>query len=143
MMNPSTCPRATALLLVLLPTQHPHAPCIALPPTIPPTIPGSARFAGEPEPLALDADRKAVTLLHQCCVEERVVDAEGVDSVVRWVAASAAMLLRGRCGGAGGWLVEGRRLLVAGCRVVHTHWQRYSARHLLPPPAARQAHSGQ
>ncbi|KAI3427301.1 hypothetical protein D9Q98_010220 [Chlorella vulgaris] len=46
-------------------------------------------YTGEPEPLALDADRKAVTLLHQCCVEERVVDAEGLDSVVRHVARAA------------------------------------------------------
>lgn len=32
--------------------------------------------AGQPEPLALDDGRKPLTLLHQCCVEQRVVDEE-------------------------------------------------------------------
>lgn len=39
--------------------------------------------AGQPEPLAMDEAKKPLTLLHQCCVEQRVVGEEGEDAVVR------------------------------------------------------------
>lgn len=42
--------------------------------------------AGQPEPLALDERGKPLHVLHQCCVEQRQVDADGADSVVRWAA---------------------------------------------------------
>lgn len=44
--------------------------------------------AGQPEPLALDERGKPLHVLHQCCVEQRHVDADGADSVVRWAALS-------------------------------------------------------
>lgn len=45
---------------------------------------------GQPEPLALDERGKPLHVLHQCCVEQRQVDDEGVDSVVRHVARAAS-----------------------------------------------------
>ena len=51
--------------------------------------PPPPQTAGQPEPLALDDQRKPLLQLHQCCVEERVVEEEGdgADCVVRWVGA--------------------------------------------------------
>lgn len=48
-----------------------------------PPLPSSP--AGQAEPLALDAAGKPLTLLHQCCVEQRAVGEDGADSVVRCV----------------------------------------------------------
>ncbi|PRW05930.1 hypothetical protein C2E21_9382 [Chlorella sorokiniana] len=43
-------------------------------------------FSGQAEPLALNAAGKPLTLLHQCCVEQRAAGEDGTDSVVRHVA---------------------------------------------------------
>ena len=45
--------------------------------------PALASRPGEPEPLALDERGKPLTLLQQCCVEQRAVGDDGEDAVVR------------------------------------------------------------
>ncbi|KAL4436506.1 hypothetical protein ABPG75_003645 [Micractinium tetrahymenae] len=45
---------------------------------------------GQAEPLALDERGKLLHVLHQCCVEQRQVQDDGTDSVVRHVARAAS-----------------------------------------------------
>ncbi|KAL4426214.1 hypothetical protein ABPG77_009829 [Micractinium sp. CCAP 211/92] len=64
---------------------------------------------GQPEPLALDERGKPLHVLHQCCVEQRQVDADGADSVVRHVARAASQE------GLQREMVQGGQLTFPGC----------------------------
>lgn len=84
--------------------------------------------AGQPEPLSLDAQRKPITLLQQCCVEQRVAGDDDSDCVVRWAVDAAA-------GGRVGSLLQARAVRIARLTCLsHTHahtlYTRPSRRHV-------------